>query len=642
MLEEKVSFSEEKIYTRLYRDFKGVDLTSAVTEVDSKRSPYAPNMIADLAGFPQRRPGYDKIHAGALNGRINGVYPFVTSAGVKKMIVHAGTKIYAFDGSVTPPPLPVSLPYAVLMPEDATPTEIYSGAKNARSTAFAKNGKLYILDGENFIAYNGTTAADVETGAYVPTTAISMAPTGGGEDHEPVNLLQPKRINSFLGTAGTTVYQLDAENITSVDKCEKKDGSGNWVEITSYAPNLTDGKVTFTTAPGEPPVTGEDNVRITFSKVVAGYADRIKKCTINTQYGINNDLRAFVSGNPDYRNYDWYSDKNGRADYFPDVNYGAIGEEGGAVMGYLKQYDDLVIVKQPNGQDASIFMRSATLGSDGDTIFTVEQGLAGAGAISKYCFSALMDDSLFLSKEGVIGLDSSSITQQKTTQLRSYYINAELTKEAALYEAAACVANGYYYLCINDHVYIADSRQKNGNASESYGYEWYYWLNVPARCICEYEGFLYIGDPDGYVHKFKTEIANGMEAYSDNGAAIPAAWATKMDDLDNSTAYKKIQKSGTGVKFMPFGKSSGKIYFVTDSGENEVKEFLMSTVFDFDNIDFDNMDFGVSPYPAIVPARKQMNKIKFLQVRVENGEANEGFGLYEMKVNYKYGNDIKR
>lgn len=639
MFEERVSFADEKIYTKSYRNFKGVDLTSAITEVEDGRSPYAPNMIADLAGFPQKRPGYAQI--ASLGGRINGIHPFVTAAGIKKMIVHAGDKIYAFDGSVAPPSLPVSQAYAVLMPEDCTPTLVYNGAKNARSMSFAKNGKLYIQDGENYIAYNGSTAADVEDSAYVPTTAISMAPTGGGEDHEPINLLQPQRINSFLGTAGATVYQLDAEGITRVDKCEKKDGSGNWVEITSYAPNLTDGKVTFTEAPGVPPVTGEDNVKITFTKEVSGYAERIKKCTINTQYGINNDLRVFVSGNPEYRNYDWHSDLSGRADYFPDVGYSVVGGEGGAVMGYLKQYDDLVIVKQPSGQDASIFMRSATLGTDGDTIFTVKQGLSGVGAVSKYCFTSFMDDNLFLSREGVIGFDTSSITQQKTTQLRSYYVNAELTREDALYEAAACCANGYFYLCVNGHVYIADSRQKNGNPSESYGYEWYYWLDVPARCVCEYEGFLYIGSADGKVHKFKTELDYGIDAYSDNGAAIMSAWATKMDTLRDASAYKKIQKGGTGVLIMLFGKSSGKIYFVTD-GQKQVKAFTMNIEFDFDDVDFDDVDFGTLPYPQFVPTRKKERKARMFQVIVENSAANEGFGLYEIKVDYSFAKVIKR
>ena len=49
--------AEEKTYAKSYRGFKGVDLTSAITEIDDSRSPYAPNMIADLSGFPCKRTG---------------------------------------------------------------------------------------------------------------------------------------------------------------------------------------------------------------------------------------------------------------------------------------------------------------------------------------------------------------------------------------------------------------------------------------------------------------------------------------------------------------------------------------------------------------------------------------------------------
>ncbi len=44
---------------------------------------------------------------------------------------------------------------------------------------------------------------------------------------------------------------------------------------------------------------------MTFTRTIPGYADMIKKCTINAFYGIASDNRIFVSGNPGYRNRDW-------------------------------------------------------------------------------------------------------------------------------------------------------------------------------------------------------------------------------------------------------------------------------------------------------------------------------------------------
>lgn len=632
--------TEEKTYAKSYRDFKGVDLTSAITEVDDSRSPYAPNMIADMAGFPCKRTGFIRV-CDSLGGRINGIHSFITAENIKKMVVHAGNELYSFEPSapVVQPSPPTSYIYIAVVPEDAQPELIYSGMNNTRSTSFVYGGKLYILDGENYLAYSGSgSAAQVEASAYVPTTRIAMQPAGGGTEHEPVNLLQPKRINQFAWKTGSTVFQLDTKNIDSIVKCEQIDASGSWQNVTGYTADLVAGRVTFSAAP---PVasTGDDNVRITFSKRVSGYAERVKNCTINTFYGIGSDSRIFISGNNKYRNYDWYS-WSGKADYFPDVNYTVVGAENNAIMGYLKQYDSLMIIKQANDQDASIFKRSATLNGS-DTIFTTQQGLAGVGAVSRWCFGTLYDDNLFLAKDGVFGLDTSQVTQQRTAQVRSFYVNGELTKEPGLEEAVCCVSKGYYYLFVNGRVYIADARQKNVNPSKSFGYEWFYWTDVPARCALEYEGELYIGTDEGELHKLKTESKFGMEAYSDNGQAISCAWATKMDTLGDCSSFKRIDKPGTGVLVMPFASASGQIYYVAD-GEKPVKGFSMNTTFDWSDIDFDNIDFGTLPYPTFVPARKKERKARMFQIIVKNDALNDGLGLYEIRVQYKMKNPIKR
>ncbi len=610
---------EQKTYKRTYERFAGVDLTSAMTDVADQRSPNAPNMIADLDGFPKKRVGYTTIKN--YGDRINGLHVFVTKDGTKKMLVHSGNRLY--DGDKL----------------------IYSNMANARSVSFVYGGNVYFLDGKTYLCWDGTssTAVPVTQNAYVPTTAISMKPTGGGTDFEPVNLLQSNRINSYLveeSDASATVFQLDTVAITSVVKCEKRNSSGVWGVITGYTVDTANGKVTFVSAPGKTPVVGEDNVRITFQKVVSDYAERINNCKIRTFYGLGNDTRIFVSGNESLRNYDWVS-WSGRADYFPDNQYSIIGSETSAIVGYLKQYSELLIVKETNDQDATVFLRSAQLGEDNKSVFLTEQGLAGEGAISPYCFQTLYDDNVFLSKGGLFGFDTQSITRQKTVQLRSYFVNAKLTKEPDLQEAVSLIKDGYLYIFINGRVYVADGRQRSDNFADSFGYEWYYFTDMPARCVCEYDNVIYMGGTDGSLRKMKSEEVDGMQAYSDDGAAIYACWSTKMDDLGDPSQIKRIMKNGTGVLVMPFATSGGKIYYVTDNQEF-VKGYSLSLVFDFDNIDFNNIDFGETDYPVFVPCRKKKRKAKMLQMVVENGEVNQAFGLYAIMVEYMPTKPIKR
>lgn len=614
MYTSKVSASP-KIYTKKYYDFAGVDFSSAITEVADNRSPDAVNMIADFGGFPQKRTGWETKISG-LAGRVNGIYQWVGKT-ERKLIVHAGTALYEISNIAT---------------------QIYAGLNNEKSTAFVWDGKLYILDGANYLVYDGATAAEVI--GYVPTTVIAATPTGGGESFEPINLISPQRINLFAATADAKQFQLDAVDLTSVDKVEKLDSSGSWVAVTAYSADLKAGTVTFTTAPGESPITGEDNIKITFSKSIQANENRIRKCCIYSFFGMGNDNRVFVSGNDEYRNMDWCSETNDPT-YFPDVNYSIIGSDNSAIMGYLKQYSSLVVIKQSNDQDATLYLRSASENSEGEMIFPVQQGLAGVGAVSKHCFGNLLDDNLFLGNEGVFGLDTSSVTLQKTTQNRSMYVNAKLTKEAELAEAYSCVWNGYYCVFINNSVYLADSKRRNNNQSSSFGYEWHYWDNVPARVAAEIDGKLYFGTSDGRLCVFKTEAEAFMDAYSDDGEAIKAYWTTKLDDLNDASSFKKIEKRNIGVLAMPFARSSAEIYYMKDE-ETMVKEYELGSVFDFDLINFDSITFGIAEVPVFIPTNKKAKKVKMFRMKIENNKVNEAFGLYHICLNYSINNAIKR
>ncbi|MGJ0271577.1 hypothetical protein, partial [Streptococcus pyogenes] len=72
---------------------------------------------------------------------------------------------------------------------------------------------------------------------------------------------------------------LDSADVT----VEVLSAQGDWVkksEGADFSVNRQTGVVIFTIAPGQSPVSGQDNVRITAARTVAGYADRINKCDI--------------------------------------------------------------------------------------------------------------------------------------------------------------------------------------------------------------------------------------------------------------------------------------------------------------------------------------------------------------------------
>ncbi len=615
------NIADVKRYQKSYTKFRGVDFSTDPTQVSDSRSPLCQNLISDLAGFPEKRPGWRTLFQ--VSAPINGMFFAVFASGAEAFLLHGGTSLYAWT--------------------DSGATQIFNAMNNARSVAFSHGGKLYLLDGAHYYVVSEAdgeyAVSNVTESAFVPTTVIGAPASGGGTPFEAVNLLSPRRINSMIGDGESTVFQLDSKEIESVESV-KVDGVEK-TATTDYTVDLEAGTVTFTSAPPASEAGGGiDNVVIEFTKTVSGYAERIEQCTIAEFYGYNNDNRLFFTGNPEYPNWDFQSGLDDPT-YFPDTGYTKIGADTSAIMGYLKQYDTLSIVKSNNEQDAELFLRTPEMSEDGKVIFPVKQGAKGVGAVSRYAFANLRDDPLFLSREGVFAISSTSVGQERVLQDRSFYVNARLTQEADLENAVAAIWNGYYILCVNGHCYVADSRQQTGaSQTEQYSYEWYYWTNVPARMFLEHSGALYFGTADGKVCKFNTDVS-GMARFSDDGDPIVARWSTKADTFGIFTRRKTLLKKGAGVMIKPYNRSSVKIYIATDrQHERLIRESFMD-IFDFGDIDFSRFTFNTLDTPQVKPFNTKVKKFILLQMIFENDAANEGFGVYGAQVQYTIGNYVK-
>ncbi len=624
-----VSYSSPVAKAVRYDKFRGVDFSTDPSLVANYRSPYAPNMISDSGGQPEKRLGWRKIHS--IDSPINGLY-YGTIGQNKVFLAHGGTKLYKWS-------------------DTEAPTVLKTGIANAKSVLFSMAGKLWILTGGEYLVYDGTSVTDVTANAYVPITVIARAPNGGGTTYQNVNLIGSKRKNYFLADGTSTAYQLDASGLDADTVTAEVNGTA-MTEGSEFTVNRETGVVTFTTAPAKPTVDGKDNVFITFSKTVAGYADRIKKCTLSALYGVGTSDRVFVSGNPDYRNWDWYCGLNDPT-YFPDLSYSKIGGEETAVMGYSRLGSYLAIIKEENSQDSTVFLRSSEL-LDNQAAFPLRQGIAGVGGIAKRSFAMLGDEPLFLSGTGVYAITSNLITSERTLRPRSRFVDAMLTKETGLSNAFATEWQGYYLLSVGSHCYILDGRQSmTKSADGEYVYECYYWDNVPATCFMNYRGIdkqtLYFGTADGKICRFNDDI-DTMDKYADypdgisgTAVAISAAWATKMDDDGNPGQLKTMRKKGGCVTIKPYTRSSAKVCFRTDKDAVDWQvRYQTMDIFSWEDINFSRFTFNGNDGPQEVFFRKKQKKYKRLQIIIKNDAAKEGFGIFGISKFITVGGYAKR
>jgi hypothetical protein len=612
----------------VYDSFKGVDFSKDELLVDRSHSPYCVNVISDKGGQPEKRAGWRILHT--VDKPVNCIAQG-TINGENIILIHGGRKLYEIRN-------------------DEIRT-IKTDVNNAKSCIFFADHKTetkaFIMTGDDYLCFDGNGIVDVDAIATIPLFMIAKSPEGNdGVLYEPLNLIQTGFTEAFAGTADGKEYQLSfGELDRKAVEIQVMGADGVWAEKkedVDFTVDRTSGRITFLDAPGESAITGEDNVKITAHRVVDGYADRIKKCTIYSRYGVGGNNRIFVSGNPDYKAYDWHSELDDPT-YFPDTFYAVIGNSNTAVMGYAKLGENQLIVKEDNQQDTTVFTRSAQM-SDTEVAFPVKIGITGTGAISPYSFAQLIDEPLFLARNGVYAVTSNAITYERTLQNRSFFVDAKLTKEPNLENAVATVWDNYYLIAVNGNVYLLDSRQKSYTRENPNGfaYECFYWENVNARCWMVHNGELYFGDNEGNFCKFNTDI-KGMSKYNDDGQAITAVWTTKLDDDDYPEMLKTMQKKGCVVTTKPFTRSSIKVGFKT-SESNEVRTIKSAStnIFDFNDVDFEDLTFDSTTSARTVVLRTKVKKYKALQFVLVNDKRNQGFGVFNITKNYTIVNYMKR
>lgn len=512
---------------------------------------------------------------------------------------------------------------------------------------------------------------DLAKGEINFKTAPAIAEDGAGLSNIEVEYrctAKKREDETHTGNGQKTVFSVPekAEGVPRVTVAGK--------EITDYTVDIEAHTVTFKSAPAADAVI----VLTYYTTEEEKLPERINRCTMVDQFGYFNDNRFFFAGEDDqkYKNVDYMSGTDDPT-YFPYDGYVRVGADTSRIMGYVKQYDAQLILKEDNEQDAQVFSRTAMYDDEGGTLFPVQQGVRGVGAAAKKCIGVLRDDPLFLAEEGVFAIVSGMVKEQRSIQDRSFYVNSRLTKEKDLANAISASWNGYFLVCVNDRCYVADARQKTAmSRTEQYGYEWYYWTNIPARVFFVHDGELFFGSNDNAICKFNSDI-EGVKKYSDGsypmikrsemteaqraeydaiegedqkrafresierGIAIEAVWATKADTFGTIVNVKNVLKKGCAVMIKPYTRSSIEFGYLTDREGRVTVKTEAADILDFSDIDFERFTFNTMDVPTVIPLAKKIKKFNILQIFLVSNAINEGFGVYGIQLTYTVGGYVK-
>ena len=582
--------TETKKYYYEIEEFKGVDFTSSPLQVDKRRSTNVKNIINNN-GYNESRNGYEVLNK--IGIRINGVWNIDTDNG-DLFLIHSGTKLYQCNSDF------------------GESVVILTGMNDSISKGVYFNEYLLIFDGIRTVVFSkfdgiNYQAKFLDTCGYIPITSIARDRNGGGTAYEQENLISPYQVNMFLtenieiglDDDGNPIYevqnkfQLSETNIESVELVQKLTENADWENI-EYTLDKETGIITCT--PGLSPVKGSDNLKVIFKKTKIGNSDKINKCTIVTLYGYEgNNNRIFATGNPELSNYDYWCEQDNPL-YWPDENFAKIGIE--PIINYQKLSDgSLAIQKKHSDTDNTVYYRDYNLLNEVE-VFPLKDGAKNIGCISKYANANLLNDPLTLTEQGVFALVSSGTGNEKYAMQRSYYVNGKLLKEPNLENAIAIAVDGKYYIGINNHVYIADSRYLSypkHAKTEQYQYEWWYWENIPARIFFSWNNKLYFGTNKG-------EICSFTDEYLDNGVPVDAYWETPFLNLDSDRYAKTIKR--VDLFLNPGVKSNITLGYELDDGENEIITKL-----------YDNL---MDDFPKTISEKERIKKFMFVKFYMKN------------------------
>lgn len=573
--------------------FLGVDFSSSMSEIDRRRCRDGCNFINNN-GTIEKRNGYKVLAYLGNNANINGIWNVDTATG-EYFVVHCGTKLYEMKTDFSS--------YEVIL----------TGLADRMSSGVIINGKLLILDGKRAVVYDLLISKDrcsyLDEIGRTAITQIARSPDGtASQTYEQVNLISENIMNMFISDTTSLNYVLDNQNISLPVIVEVLNENATWdikVRDNDYTVDLENGIIKFNTPIGSSIVDGRDNVRITYKKEASDNKSQINKCTIMQVYGYSgNTNRIFMSGNPDLPNIVNFSDIDD-VTYIPVDNIIAVGLETSPITGFAKLSNGkLAILKNVSDSDNTAFwIGYGTF--NGKEVFPIEGSVKGEGCIAPAAHDILINEPLILTNNGVFAISTSTLTDERFVNHRSYYIDKKLLAEPNLKEAVGICNDGKYYLAINNHVYVADSRFKTTNNNgrySNYQLEWFYFTDIPVKVWFVWNNKLYFGDKSGNICTFRDN--NDISRYKDIDISVKSCWISPYLNLGQIAYRKNIKRVMISTNPSDLDMNVGYIL------KNGTKQVLQKI-------------YEKTSFPKIITIRKQAKRLGYFALYLESNNGKE-------------------
>lgn len=522
--------------------------------------------------------------------------------------------------------------------DGSNPIQIYSGLTNSKAFFVVFQGLLYMLNGTEFISYNGTTVVPVVP--YIPTVSQGRANNGTTSTlYEPLNFLTGGFTDMFSPDGVSSVFTMSFQGLDASLLTATLNGVAK-AETTDFTVDRSTGIVTFITLPP----LGTNTLKITAAKTNASDALQIKNCT----YAIEFSSRLFITGNPNFPNKLWKTGLTSnqsplQANYFPQSGLSSFDSITGTdkkMVAFIKKFDKLIYLKENSTHIT--YNETQADGLSGFPISNINEtiGCDMPGSVQ------LVDNMpiFFNSLNGGYAIASTTILGENEVKPLSICINGNGLRTGLLQESKTDLLNcssfndgEKYYLCMpsNSKVYVWDY-SLGYNLSNPESLHWFIYDNIHAN------NFLMINNALCYSSSINGTIVKFIDALNDMGEPIKGVWKSKLMDFGIAEYYKNI----TDLWLTTRADSDSSItinHFDNDGNKLEVSIVPKSsaTSFDLDNIDLDGFIFDVQKFPPTLKFKPGVKGVRYYQIEITNSNFNEDLSIVALVIKWSATKKVK-
>lgn len=518
--------------------------------------------------------------------------------------------------------------------DNITPVEIGSIPDNDTSF-FEFDNKVYILCG-GYYKWDGTTLNKVE--GYTPTVFINTPAgiNGGGIIYEEINMLSPKKKQTFNGDGEATTPTRQFKIAQAVDRISYDSEHPNDSYIVSVRVDKSDTPLTPGTdydfyVEGNNThkdiielkstvsfKTGYDNVEITWSKD-DGDRDIIEGMKFGTIFGGDVDTRVFLYGNQSCQNRVYYSAisyANGIAvpsvEYFPATAQVDIGPKNFAVTDLTRQYDRLLATtNKPEAYYLTISTEQLQVTLVDNSSTTRYVPAVSTFPLNESHGNVAMGQGRLLNNYPVT-FENGEIIQWKATNVRDEKnmegISAKIKKDLDKITMSGVKTLDFQeynqlWIVYDDTVWIYNYYNQTYSRLK---------LQVSVNNITSLNGNVYISATDGNIIKFSRNF-NTFD-----GETINSYW--EMNFSDFGVPYLRKTMNRLWVQMQPSSFASADISFISNRAESQITKHIEYKKQWFDEVHFDDWHFTASINPQPFKIKLKAKKFTNLKLTIKNEE----------------------